>query len=262
MNEAKRWMEELAARLGYTVVPNWRMPRRSSAEYLKRLFDWLRIDLVLDVGANLGQFRDYLRLEVGYTGKLISWEPVPAIAQLLRKRAAGETEWRVIECALGRAPGRVNLHVTRSSQFSSIHRPTAEAAAGFQAMTQYEDTEVEVRTLAGEFRQIEDWSRGRRVYLKLDTQGNDLDVLEGAGDALEAVDALQSEVAVRPIYEGVPELTQSLTRIRALGFEPSGVFPNNEGHFPWLLELDMHFVARRHMPPSFIAQTGALLHQK
>jgi hypothetical protein len=162
----------------------------------------------------------------------------------------------VIECALGRALGRVNLHVTRSSQFSSIHSPTAEAATGFQAMTQYEDTEVEFRTLASEFRQIEDWSRGRRVYLKLDTQGNDLDVLEGAGDAL------QSEVAVRPIYESVPELTQSLTRIRVLGFEPSGVFPNNEGHFPWLLELDMHFVARRHMPPSFIAQTGAPLRQK
>ena len=255
MNEAKRWMAELASRLGYTVVPNWRMSGRPAAEYLRRLFDWLKIDLVLDVGANLGQFRDYLRLEVGYTGKLISWEPVPAIAERLRKKAAGDSEWRVIECALGRAPGRVNLHVTRLAMFSSIHRPTAEAAARFGTMTEYEDTEVEVRTLANEFRRVEDWARGRRVYLKLDTQGNDLDVLEGAGDALEAVDALQSEVAVRPIYEGVPELAQSLARIRALGFEPSGVFPNNEGHFPWLLELDMHFVARRLMPP---ASSGGL----
>jgi hypothetical protein len=73
-------MAELAARLGHAVVPNWRMPRRSSAEYLKRFFDWLRIELVLDVGANFGQFRDYLRREVGYTWKLISWEPVRALA--------------------------------------------------------------------------------------------------------------------------------------------------------------------------------------
>ena len=250
MNEAQRWMAELASRLGYTVVPNWRMTRWSAAEYLKRLFDWLKIDLVLDVGANRGQFRDYLRLEVGYTGRLVSWEPVPAAAELLRLRAAEDPDWHVIECALGKAPGRVNLHITRESQFSSMHRPTTEAAARFRAKTDYEDREVEVRTLADEFRRFGDWARGRRIYLKLDTQGNDLDVLEGAGRALEEIDALQSEVAVRPIYEGVPEMTQSLARIRALGFEPSGVFPNNEGHFPWLLELDMHFVARKHMPPA------------
>ena len=64
---------------------------------------------------------------------------------------------------------------------------------------------VEVRTLADEFRLVEDLARGRRVYLKLGTQGTDLDVVKGASGALEAVDGLQSEVAVRPIYEGVPE---------------------------------------------------------
>ena len=89
------------------------------------------------------------------------------------------------------------------------------------------------------------WRARRRVYLKLDTQGTDLDVVEGASGALEAVDALQSEVAVRPIYEGVPELAQSLAR-NSHGSASNRVacLRTTRAIFRGCLELDTHFVAR------------------
>lgn len=248
MGEWRLHAAAVAARFGYTIVPNWRLPRRAAAEYLRRLFDWLRVEVVLDVGANRGQYRDFLRTEVGYTGRIVSWEPIPALAAELRRRAADDPAWSVEAAALGRAEGRTVLHVTRDTEFSSLHAPTRETTKRFERKTEYVDQEVEVRTLLAEVDRLSRWLAGRRTYLKLDTQGSDLDVLEGAGAALQGVDALQSEIAVRRLYEGVPDLGQSLTRIRSLGFEPSGAFPNNEGHFPWLLELDMYFVAARHMP--------------
>jgi FkbM family methyltransferase len=246
--DVRQLVAGLATQFGYTIVPNWRMPRWQAAGYLRQLFEWLMIDLVLDVGGNRGQYRDFLRHEVGYRGRIITWEPVAEMASVLRRRAEEDAQWRIVECALGRSPGKANLHVTAESQFSSLHTPTAESQARFKQKTEYRVAQIEMRTLASEFAQHADWIGGRRIYLKMDTQGHDLDVLDGAGSAIELVDALQSEVAVRPIYEGVPDLPASLSRIRSLGFEPSGVFPNNEGHFPWLLELDMHFVARRHLP--------------
>jgi FkbM family methyltransferase len=106
----------------------------------------------------------------------------------------------VIECALGSAPGRSGLNVTAETQFSSLHVPTAETAARFDRKTKYEVVEVEIRTLDEEAPRMADWTAGRRIYLKLDTQGHDLAVLEGAGTFLQSVDAMQSEVAIRPRY--------------------------------------------------------------
>jgi FkbM family methyltransferase len=248
MSEWQGFAGAVAARLGYTIIPNWRLPRWTAAAYLRRLFDWLGIEVVLDVGANRGQYRDFLRTEVGYSGSIVSWEPIPALAAELRSRATGDPDWRVESAALGRVEGRTVLHVMRDTEFSSLHAPTPETTKRFDRKTEYVDVQVEVRTLSGEIDRLSQWLAGRCTYLKLDTQGSDLDVLEGAGTAIQAIDALQSEVAVRRLYEGSPDLVQSLTRIRGLGFEPSGVFPNNEGHFPWLLELDMYFVAARHLP--------------
>lgn len=248
MNNVQKLVSAAAARLGVSIIPNWKLPRWHSAAFVRQLFEWLEIDVVLDVGANRGQFRDFLRNEVDFRGRIVSWEPIPGLAQLLRDRAAADPDWRIEGAALGRTAGRARLKVAADSEFSSLHVPTAETMARFGKKTAYKEIEIEVRTLAEEVSRLEDWFGGRRVYLKLDTQGNDLAVLEGAGSALQSVDALQAELAVRPIYEGVPDLSQALAVIRALGFEPSNVFPNNEGHFPWLLELDMHFVAARLMP--------------
>jgi hypothetical protein len=64
-----------------------------------------------------------------------------------------------------------------------------------------------------------------RVFLKTDTQGFDLEVLKGAGDRIQEVVGMQSEVALQPLYENVPDYLEFLTYCRALGFEPTGFFP-------------------------------------
>ena len=83
----------------------------------------------------------------------------------------------------------------------------------------------------------------RRIFLKTDTQGNDLDVLAGAPETLKSCRAVLSEAAVTPIYEGAPRL-DALTRVMEdAGFAPSGLFPT--GHQPApglaLIELDCYF---------------------
>lgn len=244
----KRGLADLAARCGYSVMPAWRLRRWPSAQYLQRLFAWLNIDVVLDVGANQGQFRDFLRHEVGFEGLILSWEPLPRLAAALQDKARVDGRWLVTPAALDAQAGTARLHMTRDTAFSSFAKPTAETAERFAGQVEFEDLDIEARTLEQEMARLGPQIGRGRVYLKLDTQGHDLAVLQGGGAALQGIDALQSEVAVRPLYEGVPDIGASLARIQQLGFEPSAVFPNDDGHFPWLLELDMHFVARRHMP--------------
>ena len=85
----KRLVERGASRLGYEVIPSWRLKSFEHARHLRRLFDQLQIDTVLDVGANEGGYCELLRDFVGFKGHVVSFEPVPAVYRRARKRCSG-----------------------------------------------------------------------------------------------------------------------------------------------------------------------------
>ena len=83
-----------------------------------------------------------------------------------------------------------------------------------------------------------------RPFLKMDTQGHDLSVCEGAGAALAQMTGVQTELGVRPIYEGGTGYRAMIEWLDARAFIPSAFFANNKGHFPLLVEMDGIFVNR------------------
>ena len=249
MADIKHPIQRLASKLGYAVIPNWRLSRWPASQYLKRLFSWLDIQCVLDVGANVGQYRDFLRDEVGYRGLIVSYEPIPVHVDSLRERAERDSNWFIEGCALGLKAGTEQFYVMMASEFSSLREPSTEAKARFERhVAPQAEISVEVRTLDDELLRLGEHIGTRAVYLKLDTQGSDLDILAGGANAIERVDALQTEMAVRPLYKGTPDYKVAIDVLQSLAFEPSAFFPNNEGHFPCLFEFDCYMIARRHMP--------------
>jgi hypothetical protein len=112
------------------------------------------------------------------------------------------------------------------SNFSSFLAPNAYSRREFGDCTEVTHGEaVPVRRMSGLFDEVTAGSRRGRVYLKMDTQGWDLEVLEGATGCLEGVAALQSEVSVNAIYDGMPNLVDSISRLGSLGYLLSGLFP-------------------------------------
>jgi FkbM family methyltransferase len=181
------WPRPPAAPAARPRVPTWQQnimvapgeePVFHVVGYLRRLFNLLRIDCVLDVGANLGQYHDFLRDKVGYTGLIVSFEPIPSHAQILRDRAQqSDPDWRVEGCALGAAPGTLKFNVMADSQFSSFLTPSHREVALFRDMNKVTDEiTVEVRTLDTIIPRL----RQKNLYLNLDTQGFDLAVIKGA----------------------------------------------------------------------------------
>jgi len=59
------------------------------------------IDLILDVGANVGQFAMDIRNEIGYTGQIISFEPLSSAFKLLKVNSKNNMHWKVYNYALG-----------------------------------------------------------------------------------------------------------------------------------------------------------------
>jgi FkbM family methyltransferase len=95
-----------------------------SSLYLQQILRRYPIDLCIDVGANEGQFADLMR-ELGYRHRLVSIEPIPWLAQELNRRSKDVPGWSVIEGLVALDPGEREFHVFGSSDFSSLHSPSA-----------------------------------------------------------------------------------------------------------------------------------------
>ena len=231
--------------MGFHLVPDWRMPTYCLALHLKRLFALLQVDLVLDVGANIGQFYDFLRQQVGYDGVVISFEPIQAHADALRSRAKHSPNWDVEGYALGATDGTAILNVMKDSVFSSFLAPDSVHVSTFATYNQVVRQEtVTVRTLDGVFDDLKRRYASRSVYLKLDTQGFDLEVLRGAPNTLQSVTALQTEASVRQLYANMPNYYTSIAAFESAGFALSGMFPVTHDDRLRLIEFDCVMVRR------------------
>jgi FkbM family methyltransferase len=238
----RKWAAEAACRMGYTIVPKWQEDTFAAAKYLRRLFDLLDIDCVIDVGANLGQYRTFLRTQVEYTGNIVSFEPISHHVVALRKLAEGDAHWRIEGSALGSSSGFRDFNITLNTEFSSFLEPNHDQIHIFRGANAVRDRiAVEVRMLDEVVPAIR---RGgaRSIYLKLDTQGFDIEVLKGARETLGEFKALQTEAAVRQIYDNMPRYYEVIRYCEERGFVMSGIFPNNSGHFPLLVDFDCYLI--------------------
>jgi FkbM family methyltransferase len=212
--------------------------------HLKSLFSRLRINCVIDVGANVGQYARKLR-RIGYEGRIVSIEPVPEVFERLSAAAAGDDQWIVLNKACGSKEETRSLNVFANSTLSSFLTPSPNLPAIDPSAIERTET-IGITRLESLFDEILSGIDEPRVFLKMDCQGYDLEVLKGAGKGMMNVQGLQSEVSAIPLYFDVPDYLEFLTYCRELGFEPTGFFPivNSPagGH---LVECDVVLI-RRH----------------
>jgi len=216
--------------------------------HLLRVFQAYRIDTVLDVGANEGQFARLIR-KWGYGGEIHSFEPVKRSYGKLSEYAADDPAWKAHNFALGNEPGTAKINVLRSSTLSSMLSINKFATQKWVDDTQFSHQEVvDVRTLDDfitEHHAIAD----KRIFLKLDTQGYDLEVFRGADKSLDRICCLLSEVSLIPIYDGMPTYLEALSAYQSRGFSISGIYPlsKNEGDLS-VIEMDCVLVNKRLSP--------------
>lgn len=233
----------IARRRGYELTPEWKLVNQPLARHLKALFERYRVDCVLDVGGNRGQFHDLIREDVGFVGHIVSFEPVSRYADLLTERAREDSQWKICRYALGSTAGSAEIHVTRSPGLNSFLAPRGDVVEGFWSEDSVIAKEVvEIRALDAVFPELQAQLGFQRPYLKLDTQGFDLQVLRGGTGALRSVVGYQTEASVRPIYEGMPDYRDSIEYGNRHGFELSGMFPVSVDDTMRLIEFDCIFV--------------------
>jgi FkbM family methyltransferase len=192
------------------------------------------IDLVLDCGANRGQFADIL-IKNSYEKKLISFEPLSLAHNELLTRSKKNSNWKIYErCALGNFNGSSYINISNYEQSSSM-LSMKQLHLDAKPNSFYKGKEaVKVLKLDSIYNEI---SEGfKKIFLKIDTQGYEKEILDGAKNSLDKLSGIMVEVSLVELYANDNNHNKSI----------NGGFSNNwidlilqiqkEGFNLWLLE--------------------------
>jgi len=190
----------------------WRFERDKRIE----IFENHGIRSVIDCGANCGQYVEHLR-RLGWCGQVVSFEPLSNEYATLEGKAKGVEGWRTFRHALGAVRGEAEIHVAGNSVSSSLRGFSESFTTIVPGAAPVRSERIQVRRLdetIGEEGLVFDGP----ILLKLDVQGFEIEVLEGAGGFLDQVRLVQTEMALVPSYEEAPDFNEVKSFLHERGF--------------------------------------------
>jgi FkbM family methyltransferase len=157
------------------------------------------IELLLDVGANIGQYAMSTRLE-GYRGTIVSFEPLPDAYETLTDNSRKDTLWTVHpRCAVGSKPGVAEINISKDSYASSLLPILQTHIAAAPNSVFIGKAKTDVITLDSVFDSYR--KNAEKTFLKIDTQGFEAEVLEGLSKNIQNIFSVQLELSIVPLYD-------------------------------------------------------------
>lgn len=154
---------------------------------------------IVDVGANHGEYIRAAQFAFP-EASIEAFEPTPALYERLRSKFEGPL-CHVFPYALDRESGRQEFHLTGADDLSSLLKPTADLRSRVQSDEHAATCSIEV-----ESRRMDEVLKfpvdSRPVLIKIDVQGSELRVLQGASRVLDQVACVKLEYDFDPLYEG------------------------------------------------------------
>ena len=237
----KSLVRYLFRRLGFDIRRYNPVP--SQYAQLVRMLSAHRINLVFDVGANAGQFGHFLR-DAGYSGRIVSFEPLSIAWEQLLEASRNDPLWAVASrAAIGSEDGEIEIHVAGNSVSSSVLNMLDSHANAAPGSCYVGNERVPLRRLDSI---APGYLHSDSVaFLKIDTQGYEDRVLQGATELLDKIIGIQLELSLVPLYEGQRLFDDLFKQIKAKGFElwtMSPVFVDPQSGR--LLQCDVTFFRR------------------
>ena len=206
---------------GYTLYrsssPHSHLERRA------KILNNYGIRLILDVGANTGQFAKSMR-HIGYQHDIISFEPMLAPFTELERHCANDLRWACRNFGLGDVTETVAINISENSVSSSILPMMHEHLDNAPKSKFISSQSILVKKM-DELGEWDEWTKKGPIWLKIDVQGFEDRVLNGAMGHLKHVKAIQLELSLVPLYEGQLTILPMMQLLNKCGFEPVAFEP-------------------------------------
>lgn len=209
----KNYIKKLAKKNGYTIAKY--DPKKDPNEIRKTFLTQNNINVVLDVGANQGQFALQMRNN-GYRNKIVSFEPLSSAFNKLKEVSISDSNWIIQQYALGRDNVEAKINVAANSYSSSLLNMNDTHALAAPDSVYVEKEEIFIKTLDS----IYDSHVGKddRAFLKIDTQGYTKNVLEGAELVIDRILGILVEMSLVELYSGEPLIGEVTSMLYEKGF--------------------------------------------
>jgi len=183
-----------------------------------------KVDVVLDVGANSGQYASSLR-EAGFEGRIVSFEPLSGPFALLQRNASRDPLWDCRQCALGNYEGTITINVAGNAGGSSSALPMLKSHQDVLPSANYIGTEdVKIHRLDAVVPEI--LEPNDVAFLKVDVQGLEEQVIAGGeATANDRCVGMQVELSLVPLYEGGMLIREAIELVHSLGFTLTELVP-------------------------------------
>ena len=221
MRELEKSIRRISNSLGIDIHRH--RPENSEPRRLSLMLANHGVDVVFDVGGNTGQFARSLR-QAGYRGRLVSFEPLSTAHAHLVLISESDTRWDIApRAAIGDREGEVEIHIAGNSVSSSVldmldSHAIAAPDSAYVGMERVRLSRLD--TMAPAY-----LHPGAVPFLKIDTQGYEDRVLDGATEMLGMICGLQLELSLVPLYEGQQLYDALVERLRAQGFSIWAISP-------------------------------------
>ena len=217
---SKALLKKLTKQMGYVITAYDSM--RDPLVIRKSLFETLDIGVVLDVGANVGQYARHLR-ESGYQGRIVSFEPLTSAYKSLAEAATLDSKWTACHCALGSENGTSEIFVSSNSWSSSMLDILPDHTRAAPDSKYVNKEVISIKALDSLFDEYV--SAGEKVFLKIDTQGYTKQVLSGANNSIGKISGVFVEMSLVPLYAGEPLIGEVITMMYTKGFSLLAIEP-------------------------------------
>jgi FkbM family methyltransferase len=233
---ARRTVKSALLRRG---IEMGRIRPHNPASRRARIMSHHQIGVVLDIGANRGTYAVRLR-EAGYRGRIDSFEPVGSAFAELKAAGAGDPQWHVHQLALGTEATELDINVAAGTSCSSFFELSAAADGLVEGMHMVARERVPVRRMDEIGLELD-----APTMAKLDVQGFELQVLEGATAILERITVVEIELSLAQLYTGQPHALDLANWLRDHGFDLVGVDPGEvDPRSGYTYEIDGIFARR------------------
>jgi FkbM family methyltransferase len=200
------------------------LPSNSDELRLKKLLELKQIDLVIDVGANDGRYGKMLR-EIGYRGKIISFEPLETPYKKLLQKSKRDKDWIVADrMAIGESDDFTEINISNNIDSSSILNMSQNHLDASPESVYIAKEKIQVRSLDGLMNEVihEGYSNG---FIKIDVQGYEWQVLKGAQKLIDELKGIQIELSLLPLYEGQKLYKEIMEYIYSRHFNLYMIYP-------------------------------------
>jgi FkbM family methyltransferase len=173
----------------------------------------------VDIGGRGQAF--YPLLTLAPFGHYFVSEPDAPEAEALAERLPREAPWRavtVIPEAIASRHGTADLHITAQPGMSSLLEPDPAVTKRFVLASKFVVTSHSTVPVCPLDDAAARYGFADAVFLKADTQGTELDILQSGPKLLDALVGVHTEAMFHPFYAGQPLFADIDSHLRSRGF--------------------------------------------